>query len=72
MPFGLTNAPTTFQCVMNEILAPFMRKFVMVFLDDILIYSASMEEHIMHLRLVFYQLRKHKLYMKKTKCYFTN
>lgn len=70
MPFGLTNALATFQCVMNEVLAPFLRKFVMVFLDDILIYSPSLESHIEHLTLVLDKLREHKLYMKQSKCSF--
>ena len=70
MPFGLTNAPATFQCIMNEVLEPFLRKFVMVFLDDILIYSPSLEAHLSHLDQVFAKLREHKLYMKASKCSF--
>lgn len=70
MPFGLTNAPTTFQCLMNEVLAPFLRKFIMVFLDDILVYSPTLSEHLQHLTLVLDKLREHKLYMKQSKCSF--
>jgi enamine deaminase RidA (YjgF/YER057c/UK114 family) len=71
MPFGLTNAPATFQCIMNEVLAPFLRKFVMVFLDDILVYSPSLESHIQHLKLVLTKLRDNQLYMKTSKCSFS-
>lgn len=64
MPFVLTNAPTTFQCIMNQVLQPFLRQFVLVFLDDILIYSKSIEEHIQHLQQVLETLRTNKLYLK--------
>jgi len=70
MPFGLTNAPATFQCLMNEVLAPFLRKSVMVFLDDILIYSPSLDTHITHIRQVLDKLREHQLYLKVSKCSF--
>jgi len=70
MPFGLTNAPATFQCIMNEVLAPFLRKFVLVFLDDILVYSPDLASHLSHLEQVLETLRAHKLYMKKSKCSF--
>jgi hypothetical protein len=71
MPFGLTNAPATFQCVMNSIFAPFMRKFVIVFLDDILIYDSSWTGHLEHLRLVLLKLRETHFYAKLSKCSFS-
>ena len=70
MLFGFTNAPATFQCIMNDVLAPFLRKFVMVFLDDILIYCPSFETHVSHLQQVLAKLREHQLYMKLSKCSF--
>jgi hypothetical protein len=70
MPFGLTNAPASFQCAMNSILQSFLRKFVMVFLDDILIYSSSLDAHLQHMRLVLDKLREHQFYLKMKKCSF--
>jgi hypothetical protein len=70
MPFGLTNAPATFQSVMNTILAPFLDRFVLVYLDDILIYSKSMDEHVEHLKSVLAALREHKFYCKRSKRQF--
>jgi hypothetical protein len=70
MPFGLTNAPVSFQCAMNSILEPFLRKFAMVFIDDILIYSSDFVQHLQHLRKVFSVLRAHKFYLKRKKCVF--
>ncbi len=70
MPFGLTNAPATFQTLMNDIFRPFLDTFVMVYLDDILIYSTTLEEHESHVRQALQVLRKHRLYCKMSKCEF--
>ena len=69
LPFGLTNAPATF-ILMQEVFQPFLDKFVIIFLDDILIYSKTKEEHERHLRMVLQTLRENKLYAKKSKCEF--
>jgi hypothetical protein len=70
VPFGLTIAPTVFMCLMNDIFINSLDKFVIVFLDDILIYSKSEEEHKHHLRLVLQVLGEHQLYAKLSKCSF--
>jgi hypothetical protein len=64
MPFGLTNAPSYFMNMMNKVFMEFLDKFVVVFIDDILIYSKSNEEHEKHLRAILEKLREHKLYAK--------
>ena len=68
--FGLTNTPATFQTLMSQILRPYLDKFILVYLNDILIYSNPDEEHLEHLRLVFEALRKYKLCAKPSKCTF--
>jgi len=70
MPFGLTNAPATFQALMNTIFQPLLRHCVLVFVDGILIYSKTLEDHLHHLQQVFTILKHHKLYLKKSKCSF--
>ncbi|XP_026419467.1 uncharacterized protein LOC113315400 [Papaver somniferum] len=70
MPFGLTNAPATFQALMNDIFQDHLRKFILVFFDDILVYSSSLEEHLLHLQLTLDILRKHQLFANFSECCF--
>jgi hypothetical protein len=68
VPFGLTNAPMTFMCLMNNLFNKYLDKFILVFLDDILIYSENDEEHEEHLRFILQVLREHQIYAKLSKC----
>ena len=70
MPFGLSNAPATFCTLMNKIFHPYLDKFMVVYLDDIVIYSNTLKEHVEHLKKVFKILRQNELYVKKKKCSF--
>ncbi len=70
MPFGLTNAPTTFCTLMNDIFWEWFDDFVVVYIDNILVYNNFMEEHVEHLRKVFQRLKENELYAKFEKCKF--
>ena len=70
MSFGLTNAPVAFMDLMHRVFQPYLDQFVVVFVDDILIYSKSEKEHEDHLRIVLHTLRNHQLYAKFSKCEF--
>ena len=70
LPFGLTNAPATFQAVMNRIFEPYIGRFVVVYLDDILVFSWNCEEHLKHLETCLDVLRKQKFHAKASKCHW--
>lgn len=67
MPYGITGGPATFQSTMNNILAPYLKNFVLVFIDDILIYSHSWTDHLQHIEAIFQTLQDH---VKTSKCVF--
>ena len=70
VPFGLTNAPAAFMDLMNHVFRPYVDQFVVVFIDDILVYSKDREDHDTHVRVVLETLRKEQLYAKLSKCEF--
>ncbi|XP_058777144.1 uncharacterized protein LOC131651501 [Vicia villosa] len=70
MPFGLTNAPSSFQAAMNDLLRPYLRRFVLVFFDDILIYSSCLADHVHHLTLILTLLSTNQFFAKLSKCVF--
>ena len=70
MPFGLTNAPAAFMDLMNRVFCPYLDQFVVVFIDDILVYSKDAQEHENHLRIVLQTLRENQLFAKLSKCEF--
>ena len=70
MPFILTNAPATFMDLMNRVFHPYLDQFVIIFIDDILVYSRNAKEHTFHIEIVLQTLRDHELYAKFSKCEF--
>ncbi|GJU41587.1 transposon ty3-G gag-pol polyprotein [Tanacetum coccineum] len=70
MPFGLTNAPSTFQALINEVFQPYIRKFTLVFFNDILMYNSTIDEHVQHLSTILETMRQNTLFAKKSKCVF--
>ena len=70
MSFGLTNAPSSFQSLMNAVFKPLLRKSVLVFFDDIQIYSKDVNAHLVHVEVVFDLMKQHQLYAKMSKCAF--
>ena len=70
MPFGLCNAPSSFQATMNKLFMPYLRKFIIVFFDDILIYSTNLSDHLIHLEKTFHALQEGQFFLKQSKCLF--
>lgn len=70
MPFGLTNTPAVFQALINDVLQDMLNRFIFVYLDDILIFSRNLDEHVQHVRLVLQRLLENRLYVKAEKCDF--
>ena len=71
MPFGLTNTTATFCTLMNQVFHEYLDQFIVVYLDGIVVYNATLEEHKVHLKLVFDKVQKNQLYIKKEKCTFS-